>query len=139
MVTGSLRHEANGSLLLAGGSSQETLVLVRVSIRSAHGNVFLMAVKLADTLDICSILPAGSPKATRHGVAHAQVALLFRQIWAVGLPGAAVRAPAAGEGAPGGGEKQQEQQAGEPTQWSHHGGGREGGMKRDWKVRWMVG
>lgn len=77
MVTGSVRQDGDGSLLLAGGSSQETLVLVRVSVGPADGDVLLMAVELADALDVGAVLAAGSSKATRPGVAHTQVALLL--------------------------------------------------------------
>lgn len=126
VVTGSLRHNADGSLLLAGGSAEETLVLVRVSVGAADRNVLLVALKqetrrfqniseqkhhqdgccsgaeglilrcqqgalsalppagtyveLTDTFDVGSVLAADSSEATRSGVAHAQIALLVRQI-----------------------------------------------------------
>lgn len=77
MVTGSLCHNGNSSLFLAGGSSQEALVLVRVSIRPAYRDVLLMTMELADTLDVGSILTAGSSEATCPSVTHSQVALLL--------------------------------------------------------------
>lgn len=77
MVAGPLRHDADVSLFLAGGSSEETLVLVRVSIGPTHRDVLLMTMELADTLDVGSVLSAGSSKATCPSVTHTQVALLL--------------------------------------------------------------
>lgn len=49
MVTGSLRHDADGPLFLAGGSPQEALVLVRVSVGAADGDVLRAALKPSNT------------------------------------------------------------------------------------------
>lgn len=96
-----LRQDADVPLLLTGRSPEETLVLIRVSVRAAHRDVLLITVELAHTLDVGSVLAAASSEATRPGVTHSQVALLLRQIWAVGgLPGAAFCTSAAGERAP---------------------------------------
>lgn len=77
MIAGPLRHDADVSLFLAGGPPEETLVLVRVSIGPTHGDILLMTMELADTLDVGSVLAAGSSEATCPSVTHAQVALLL--------------------------------------------------------------
>lgn len=70
MVTGPFRHDADGSLFLAGGSSQEALVLIRVSVGAAHRDVLLMAVELTDTLDLGSVFSTGSSETARPSVTH---------------------------------------------------------------------
>lgn len=77
VVTGSVRHDADGPLLLAGGSSEVTLVLICVSVRSTDRDVLLMAVELTNTLDVGSVFSTGSSEATRSGVANTKVALLL--------------------------------------------------------------
>lgn len=67
VVTGSLGHDADGPLLLAGGPPQEALVLVGVSVRGAHREELLVALK--DGTRTCSLArTAKQPKG--FGQAH---------------------------------------------------------------------
>lgn len=46
VVTGALRQDGDQSLLFTGGSPQETLVLVCVSIRTTHWNILLRTLRM---------------------------------------------------------------------------------------------
>lgn len=83
MSAGPIGHFADEPLVFAGGLASVALVLVSVSIRTAHRDVVLMALELADALELSAVVSTHPSVSTAPLVTHTQVTLPLGQVCAV--------------------------------------------------------